>query len=649
MDTSFESSESDRMDTSYSDLDHVDSIMDSDSDSDTESGNCSDSESDSDTSDTNVNSSSSNDDSDNSDSGSDEVAASGETNNEKSPRGMRKKLTKLFSCDRSRTAHVGSMLKLLREHGTEDIPLCYATLMGTPKYKIVERDVGPGKYFHYGIENNLLKMESRLKNNIFKYSDEIVIDIGIDGATPFNSSKLSIWPIIGAIVNMPHISPFLIGCYAGQGDFHAEDTEEFLKDLCDELEELLSKDISMKCGVKKLVVRLFTMDSPARSKICHIKGHSSHDGCPMCAWYTTVYAGKVVYPNKVGEYIRTDSTFKLRSYLDHHHPEFRNKLSRLEGLGFLMVSQFVIDPMHCIDLGVVLRLLDQLDSMLEVANIDEISRRLIEFKNFRPQEFARDCRSLNLLSKFKATELRQFLLYGSPVFLKGLVSEAIYNHWLLLHVAIRLLANNRLTPNCINVAEKLIEKFVRDYPKIYGKFSVVYNVHVLLHIPYYVRLYGPLDSFSAYKFENFIQRLKKCVLKGNQPLQQIFNRLEERYNNYPESLEISKFNKIKIKSNGNDSYVGVIEDGEIIPVKVIRMERRDRTNYIHAVKCLNVGPLFLSPIDSSAIGEVTYSGISTMPQQFKMSDVQFKYCRIPCGDHFALSPILHSTFKHFDH
>lgn len=242
-------------------------------------------------------------------------------------------------------------------------------------------------------------MESCLKNNIFESSEEIVIDIGIDGGSPFNSSKLSIWTIIGAITNMVQICPFLIGCYAGQGDFHAKDTEEYLMDFCDELEKLLSEGISMKCGVKKLIVRLFTMDSPARYKICNIMGHVSHDGCPLCAWPTTVFAGKVVFKNKVGPYTRTDDTFRLRSHLNHHHPEMRHKFSRLENLGFKMVSQFPIDPMHCIDLGVVLRFLDQLVSMLEDTIVDEISARLIEFKNFLPKEFARDCRSLKYLSK----------------------------------------------------------------------------------------------------------------------------------------------------------------------------------------------------------------------------------------------------------
>lgn len=143
----------------------------------------------------------------------------------------------------------------------------------------------------------------------------------------------------------------------------------------------------------------------------------------------------------------------------------------------------------------------------EKVNVNEISAGILEFKSLWPHEFARDCRSLNYSSKFKATELRQFLLYGCPLFLRELVSETIYNHWLLLHVAVRLLSNNR--------SEKLLQKSVRDYPKIYGTYSVVYNVHVLLHIHYYVRLYGSLDSLSAYKFENFIHSSKKCVVKDN--------------------------------------------------------------------------------------------------------------------------------------
>lgn len=140
---------------------------------------------------------------------------------------LREELAKHVAMSRSRTKNVNSFLNILSKHGSKEIPKSYSTLMGTPKTKIVEKDVGSGKYFHYGIAKNLLTMESLLKTNIFESLSVINIDIGIDGGTPFNSSKLSLWPIIGALVNMLFLSPFLIGCYAGQGDVKGECTDEY--------------------------------------------------------------------------------------------------------------------------------------------------------------------------------------------------------------------------------------------------------------------------------------------------------------------------------------------------------------------------------------------------------------------------------------
>lgn len=144
----------------------------------------------------------------------------------------------------------------------------------------------------------------------------------------------------------------------------------------------------------------------------------------------------------------------------------------------------------------------------------------------RLTDFARDVRSLSDLTHFKATDLRQFVLYGGIVFLKGLVADHIYDHWLLLHVAVRLLSVDSLTSDNIDTAERLLHKFVEQYPLIYGEDSITYVVHLLLHITYYSRLYGALDAFSCYKFENFIQKLKKWLGNAHDPLQQIRNRIE---------------------------------------------------------------------------------------------------------------------------
>lgn len=66
------------------------------------------------------------------------------------------------------------------------------------------------------------------------------------------------------------------------------------------------------------------------------------------------------------------------------------------------------------------------------------------------------------------------------------------------------------------------------YSQLYGLKHVNYNVHSLLHLPNYVRLYGPLDCWSGYIYENFLQEMKKNVKSGVNIAQQIKNRIVER-------------------------------------------------------------------------------------------------------------------------
>lgn len=56
----------------------------------------------------------------------------------------------------------------------------------------------------------------------------------------------------------------------------------------------------------------------------------------------------------------------------------------------------------------------------------------------------------------------------------------------------------------------LLERFVRDYRKIYNR-NVAYNIHSLLHLVDCVRKHGPVDSFSAYKYENPIRKLQFMI------------------------------------------------------------------------------------------------------------------------------------------
>jgi hypothetical protein len=79
-----------------------------------------------------------------------------------------------------------------------------------------------------------------------------------------------------------------------------------------------------------------------------------------------------------------------------------------------------------------------------------------------------------------------------------------------------LIANPVTARENLAAAREMFRDFVAEYPKIYGNTKVSFNIHNLLHICDYVELYGSVDSFSAYEFENFMQEMKSAVRKPQQ-------------------------------------------------------------------------------------------------------------------------------------
>jgi hypothetical protein len=72
-----------------------------------------------------------------------------------------------------------------------------------------------------------------------------------------------------------------------------------------------------------------------------------------------------------------------------------------------------------------------------------ISKILVNIESLVSVEFSRKTRTLNELSRFKATEFRLLLLYILPVVLKNRLPDEVNQHFILLHVAIRILSWKR--------------------------------------------------------------------------------------------------------------------------------------------------------------------------------------------------------------
>lgn len=69
----------------------------------------------------------------------------------------------------------------------------------------------------------------------------------------------------------------------------------------------------------------------------------------------------------------------------------------------------------------------------------------------------------------------------------------------------------------LSYVQELVFFFIKTFIKLYG-IHVSHNVHSLFHLVDDVRRFGPLDDFSAFKFENYMQTLKKLLRKSEKPL-----------------------------------------------------------------------------------------------------------------------------------
>lgn len=156
-----------------------------------------------------------------------------------------------------------------------------------------------------------------------------------------------------------------------------------------------------------------------------------------------------------------------------------------------------------------------------------ISSDLIHFKKSFPAEFSRLPRSLDEVEFWKATEFRTFVLYTGPIVLKGKMKSKFYQHFLIFHTAIRLLISKKTCLFYNDMANTLLRQFVHDYSILYGDEYITYNVHSLIHLPNFVQCHGPLDCFSAFIFENYLQFVKKSLKNSKFPLQDIYNRIIE--------------------------------------------------------------------------------------------------------------------------
>ena len=188
-------------------------------------------------------------------------------------------------------------------------------------------------------------------------SDSVVVQFNVDGLQLFKSNNAQFWPILAAIVNCDEFSavkdrsePFIVGLYFGYSK--PSNVSEFLSEFVAEISELQLGGVTY-CGKKyKLRIHSFYCDMPARAFVKCVTGHSGYGGCEKCETHGK-YVKCVTFPEGDAR-LRTDESFLAMTDKNHHSKEC---VSPLVSVSVGMVSQFPIDYMHQVCLGVMKHLL----------------------------------------------------------------------------------------------------------------------------------------------------------------------------------------------------------------------------------------------------------------------------------------------------
>jgi len=424
---------------------------------------------------------------------------------------------------------LNDLLSILKQHKCfAEIPNDCRTLLSSSSTKTKNiRFVNPGNYYHFGLK---IGIENTLKR--VKIEGNIKVVVGIDGLPLAKSSSSQFWPILAYLDSYKDYI-FLIGLYHGHKK--PADSNDFLRDFIDEAEDLVKNGIYLDNTLRTVSIHAICADAPAKSFILKIKWHTGYFSCTRC-FAEGEHVGSTCFPFKdSNSRERTHEDYINRRQEEHHVGDSLSDLIRIPG--FDMVKSFPLDYMHLVELGVMRKLIHfwlhkgPLTVRLPSWKIKKIGTILMFLKSAIICDFVRKPRPIQDIGHWKATELRQFLLYTGPLALKNVLKDKVCNHFMVLNIALTILLSPNIDDKLLNYSDKLLKHFVKNFEEIYGSKYISHNVHGLIHISKDYNRFGPLDFCSCFPFENHMKILKKVVRKHHKPLEQVVRRYDDQIKN----------------------------------------------------------------------------------------------------------------------
>lgn len=402
----------------------------------------------------------------------------------------------------------------------------FHVIEGTP-FHLRSQVLANGRYIYIGLEKGI---RERLSSDVAfsRTLNKIVLQINIDGIPFANKARRHIWPILVKFSDFP---PITVAIFDGDGK--PKDLPAFINPFLDELSDLQDKGLKVGCENEERIlpvsVQCWICDAPARSWLKNVKGHGGFNACDRCDMMFVRCCRRTVHDRFQARSAskRTDEGFENMAYYNR-----KERLTHQKGFTPLMqydvgcVSQFTLDYMHCVCLGVVKRLLvlwmRSTDMLHLFTPLGRRGREKFEhlvklLGSCMPKDFTRqEMRSTEDINYWKAKELRIFLLYTGPLILGQLFEDQpiIFSHFLYLHCAMRVMCHDDAAVRhaVLPQARKWVDYWVDRAITIYGPQFPVHNVHLITHLADDVDFFqSSLDDISAFPFENHLQIVKSFI------------------------------------------------------------------------------------------------------------------------------------------
>lgn len=415
-------------------------------------------------------------------------------------------------------------------------------------------------------------------------SNNISALFNTDGIPLYNSSNVKLWPVFLAINELPPSSRFSRENMVLAAIWQGKDKPPFSQYMCafgEQMCKLYVDGMNIKpFGTNasldvRLAVFVGTMDLQAKAYVLNMTMHNGEYGCSACEESgTSVRQGKGYarfYPYRSlndRPVMRESDNVKYEKGPNATSTRRIKGVCGITGLAamewFDVVIGVVPDYMHCVLLGVMKAIMYKLFSPTNSdkpyfigKDIKKISKRLNgicppDFIERMPRELEKN------YNHFKATELQTFLLFYSLPCLNGYLDDIYLKHLAQLSEGIYLLLGDTITEYDLLKAERLLDSFYEQFPNLYGQGSCGLNVHNIgAHMVFFVRMWGPLWSWSCFAFEDWNAALLQSVHGTGDVTKQCLRMIELQ-------LKMNCFNTDSIAHGETRSYI-------------IKMKKRSKT------------------------------------------------------------------------